>query len=120
MRVCYSVMDSGSLFSFGRHGVIVANKLITECHAGIELRFKLGAQGPTLMFSVQSDSAHVDATYHVADTSQQETASWFDLDEQQIDRRLSRLWRATIFQKLQNSLMKCANVAKTVNSNDAA
>ncbi len=89
------------LVSFGRHGVIVANQLVTECAAGIELRFRLGAQGPTLLFAVQSDTAVFDATYHVSDTAQQESGSWFDLDEKQIEREVTEVLESDYFQKLQ-------------------
>lgn len=92
------------LRSLGRNGVLVSNQQVTEQAAGIELVFRLGAQGPTVKFSLTADAAGeaIDSTYHSSDSSfAGDEEVWFELDETQIKREVTEVVESDYFQKLQ-------------------
>ena len=92
------------LRSLGRNGVLVSNQQVTEQAAGIELVFRLGAQGPTVKFSLSSETAseEIGSTYHSSDSSFPAVEeAWFELDENQIEREVTEVAESDYFQKLQ-------------------
>lgn len=85
------------LVSLGRHGVLVANQLITEVPVDGELSFRLGAEGPTMRFRTKVEVAEeLLATMNV-DTI---PAPVFELDQAKLEEDVNTITSGNYFQSL--------------------
>ncbi len=92
---------------------MVANQVVAEHAAGIELIFRLGAHGPTIKFSLAPEVEDVGATYHFTDTASAEVDdSHFSLDEEQVEREVQEVVDSEYFQKLQELARKMRSQRK--------
>ena len=85
------------LVSLGRHGLVVANQLVTEKVISGELVFRLGTEGPTLKFSETGEQFFPSATMSFSS----ETGPIFQLDEDKLRRELDEIVDGDYFQSLQ-------------------
>lgn len=85
------------LISLGRHGVVVANQLISELPILNDVRFRLGQAGPTLQFSTSADPSRGLATISFDSLPQ----PLVQLDQQKLDSEVNELSESNYFRTLQ-------------------
>ncbi len=91
------------LKSCGRHGVLVLDKMITDFEATSGLYFRLGPQGPTIKFTIGSESEDIRATCNFQEPPQEAELEdeEYELDREKLQREVTEIAESDYFQQLQ-------------------
>lgn len=85
------------LVSLGRNGVVVANQLVTDYPVEVDISFRLGKEGPTMLFRTSNAQLNLGATIN-SDTLPE---FLFQLDEQKLHQEVGEISDGDYFQNLQ-------------------
>ena len=96
------------LVSLGRHGVVVANQLVTEFKVESGLNFRLGMEGPALRFQLNAEPAEVDSTFHCDSMPE----FLFQLNEEKLQSEVGEIAEGEYFLNLQARAKKLRNDRK--------
>ncbi|MCI0332925.1 MAG: FHA domain-containing protein [Planctomycetes bacterium] len=90
--------DNWTLFSTGRHGTLINDRLVTEAVLQPQTVFRLGASGPMLRFDVDTRQPHRSETLENIDT---DLIASLAVDEQRKQREVDQIAENTLFRELQ-------------------
>ena len=86
-----------SLVSLGRHGVVVANQLVTDYKIENGQIFRLGMEGPTLRFQLKPEPSAAESTIHFEPMPE----ILFQLNKEKLRSEVGQIAEGTYFLKLQ-------------------
>jgi pSer/pThr/pTyr-binding forkhead associated (FHA) protein len=99
------VYDAGTwtLFSTGRHGTLVNDRLVTEFAMRHDTIFRLGASGPTLRFATHAPETRRSETM---DNVDYDMIAMLEIDERRKQLEVDQIAGDAVFQKLQETIRR--------------
>ena len=92
-----------TLFSTGRHGTLVNDRLVAETQLGPQTVFRLGASGPTLRFEANAPERRPSETI---DSIQPDLMALLELDQERLLQEADDIAGNSLFQELQERVRK--------------
>jgi pSer/pThr/pTyr-binding forkhead associated (FHA) protein len=101
-RLVYEA-DAWTLFSTGRHGTLVEDRLVSEYTLRHDTVFRLGAVGPTLRFSTHAPETRRSETM---DNVDYDMLAMLEIDEQRKQQEVDQIAGDALFQELQEKVRR--------------